>query len=153
MRKRIIHQASPANHGGLDLEHLAQIELTSEDEAHPIEAALTPDIEAGWKAAQPGEQTIRIVFDKPQKIKRVKLLFREEEQERSQEFVLRWQPAGDTSYREVVRQQYNFSPPQTIEESEDYTVDLDAVSALELTIKPDMNGRGAFASLAQLQLS
>ncbi|WP_162056316.1 hypothetical protein [Pontibacter pamirensis] len=152
MRKQIINQASPATHTGLDLEQLAQIEITSEDEAFPIESALTANKVEGWKAAQPGEQVIRIMFDTPQKIQRVHLLFREEEKERSQEFLLRWKPESDASYREIVRQQYNFSPPQTTEESEEYTVNLDAVSALELTINPDINGRGAYASLAQLQL-
>lgn len=156
MRKKIINQevekGSTAKLGGLDVENLAQIELTSEDDAHPFEAALTHNREEGWRAAQPGEQTIRLVFDEPQKIKRIHLLFRETEQERAQEFLVRWLPAGDQSYREIVRQQYNFSPPQTIEESEDYTVELDAVAAIELKIIPDISGRNAYASLAQLQI-
>ena len=40
-------------------------------------------------------------------------VFQEDEQERTQEFVLRWSPDGGQSYREIVRQQYNFSPPQS----------------------------------------
>lgn len=157
MRKKIIDQApqnvTPAKQSWLELEHLAQIELTSEDEAHPFESALASDGGAGWMAAQPGEQTIRIVFDEPQKIRRIQLLFREKEQERTQEFLLSWLSAGDQSYKEIVRQQYNFSPPHTIEESEDYTVDLEAVRALVLHIVPDTSGRGTCASLAQLKLS
>lgn len=156
MRKKIINQdlqkESPAMQGGLDLEHLAQVEITSEDEAHPIESAFTANSTEGWRAAQAGEQTVRLVFDAPQKIRRIKLLFREEVQARAQEFLLRWLPAGEQSYREIVRQQYNFSPPQTTEESEDYTVDLDAVSAIELKIIPDLSEGGAYASLAQLQV-
>lgn len=156
MRKKVIDQAQPkattASHGFLDLEKLAQVELTSEDEAHPIETAFTPDAEEGWQAAQPGEQTIRLMFDAPQDIKRIQLLFREREQERAQEFLLRWLPAGGQSYREIVRQQFNFSPPHTTEESEEYNVNLNAVSALELTITPDINNGSARASLAQFHL-
>lgn len=157
MRKKIIKQStekeSPAARSRLDVEHLAQIELTSEDQAHPIEAAFISEDEIGWMAAEPGEQTIRLVFDEPQKIRRIQLLFREREQARTQEFLLRWLPAGGQSYREIVRQQYNFSPPHSTEEYEDYAVNLDAVSALELNITPDISGQGALASLAQLQLS
>lgn len=157
MRKKIIdsdkQKAITAEQGGFDLESLAQVEITSEDENYPIEAAFTSSDGTGWKAAQPGEQTIRILFDEPQKIRRIKLLFREEDQERMQEFVLRWQSANEQSYREIVRQQYNFSPPHTTEESEEYTVELEEVKALELSIIPDKSERSAYASLALLQLS
>ncbi|GAB3528755.1 hypothetical protein GCM10027443_07150 [Pontibacter brevis] len=157
MRKKLINkqdeQLTAAEKNGLDLESIARVELSSESEDHPIEAAFTADTETGWRAAQPGKQTIRLVFDEPQSIRRIKLLFREQEQERAQEFLLRWQPAGDSSYREIVRQQYNFSPPQTTEEAEEYAVELNEVSTLELTINPDTNGNEAYALLTQLQLS
>ena len=157
MRKKIIKQTpekeSPAAQSGLDVEHLAQIELTSEDPAHPIEAAFTSADETGWVAAEPGEQTIRLLFDEPQKIRRIQLLFHEKEQARTQEFLLRWLPTGDRSYREIVRQQYNFSPPHSTEQSEEYTVDLDAVSALELRITPNISGKEAFASLSHFQIN
>ena len=157
MRKKIIDPAkqkrTSAEQGGLDLESLAQVEITSEDENHPFEAALTSSGGAGWKAAQPGEQTIRLIFDEPQKVNSIQLLFREEAQERTQEFLLRCLPAGEKSYQEIVRQQYNFSPPHTTEESEKYIVDLDAVRELELIIKPDTSGRTAYASLANFRLN
>lgn len=157
MRKKITgsekEKAITAEQGGFDLESLAQVEITSEADNYPIEAAFTSSDGTGWKAAQPGEQTIRILFDDPQKIRSIRLLFREKDQERMQEFVLRWQPANEQSYREIVRQQYNFSPPHTKEESEEYTVELEAVKALELTIIPEKSGRSAYASLALLQLS
>jgi hypothetical protein len=53
----------------------------------------------------------------------------------------------------LVRQQYNFSPPATTREVEDYTVNLDRVTALELSIVPDISGGEARASLARLQLA
>jgi hypothetical protein len=157
MRKRIINQhsedISPVNQDWLDLEHLAQVEFTSEDAAHPIEAALTPSTGSGWQAAQAGEQTIRLLFDKPQRIRRIHLLFHEDQQERTQEFVLRWSPDKGQSYREIVRQQYTFSPPSTTREYEDYAVDLEWVTVLELRIIPDIRGVGALASLAKLHLA
>jgi hypothetical protein len=157
MRKRIIDQAahyvSAPNQPWLNVERLAEVEVTSEDAAHPIEAALLPGAEAGWRAAQPGRQTVRLIFDQPQRIRRMRLLFEENERERSQEFVLRWSSDGGQSYREIVRQQYNFSPPGTTREWEDYTVTLDALTTLELSIIPDISGLPAHASLAELRLA
>ena len=157
MRKRIIYQdtqrVSPSNQQWLDVEHLAQIEITSEDSAHPIESALIPSAGPGWRAAQAGQQTIRLLFDEPQSVRHMRLLFRENERERTQQFVLRWSSDGGQSYREIVRQQYNFSPPGTIDECEDYDVKLEGVTALELTIVPDISGAPICASLAQLHLA
>jgi hypothetical protein len=157
MLKRIIGQdvrdTSPANQQWLNLDALAQVEVTSEDPAHPIESRLLPGTESGWRAAQPGPQTVRLVFDQPQRIKRLHLEFHEDELERTQQFVLGWSSDGGQSYREIVRQQYNFSPTATTDEREDYTVDLDAVTNLELSIVPDISGGSARASLAQLRLA
>ena len=157
MRKRIIAAGpgviEPDEPGWMDLERLAQVEITSEDVDHPIESALIPRMGSGWRAAQPGEQTIRLRFDEPLRIKRIRLVFHEDEQERTQEFVLRWSPDGGQSYREIVRQQYNFSPPETAREIEDYDVDLDGVTGLELRIVPDISAGGARASLAQLRVA
>ena len=97
MRKQIINQGSqgisPADdQDWLDVEHLVQVELTSEDAEHPIESALIVNRGSGWRAQQPGEQTIRLLFDKPRRISRIQLAFQEDERERTQEFVLRWSP-------------------------------------------------------------
>ncbi len=105
--------------------------ITSEAPGYPIESALTPDLGPGWRALQPGEQTVRLLFDNPLKIKRIRLIFQEDDDERTQEFILRWLPEGGQSYQEIVRQQYTFSPPGTAIEIEDYNVDLDNVTVLE----------------------
>src|SRR5437588_719315 len=101
MRKVLIDQPSQevlsADQDWLDLEHLAQVELTSEDVTHPIESALTPRAGAGWRAAGPGEQTIRFLFEEPRRIRRIHLLFHEDERERTQEFLLRWSADGGQS--------------------------------------------------------
>ena len=157
MRKRIIDQdpqsVSPIDQSWLDLQRLAQVELTSEDAANPIEAALIPGVGPGWRAAQAGEQTIRLLFGEPQRIKHIQLLFHDDQQARTQEFVLRWSPDGGQSYREIVRQQYTFSPPGMTRECEDYAVDLAGVTALELRIVPDISGGDARASIAQLRIA
>ena len=156
MRKRIINQepenVAPVDQGWLDLQSLAQVELTSEDTANPIEAALVTNTGLGWRAAQAGEQTICLVFDELQRVRRIQLLFQEDQRARTQEFVLRWSPDGQ-SYREIVRQQYNFSPPDVTREFEDYAVDLAGVTTLELRIVPDISGGDARASVAQLRIA
>jgi hypothetical protein len=157
MRKRILGVNLPhtpaSNQGWLDLEDIATVELTSEDTAHPIEEALLPAATSGWRAGGSGPQTIRLVFDQPQRLKRIRLRFEETASARTQEFVLRWSDDGGRSLREIVRQQWNFSPPATTEEVEDYHVDLSGVTVLELVIVPDISGGEARASLRQMGLA
>ena len=154
MRKRIIDQeprnVAPVDLGWLDLQSLAQVELTSEDAANLTQAALVP---GAGRAAQAGEQTICLLFDELQRVRRIQLSFQEDQQARTQEFVLRWSPDGGQSCREIVRQQYNFGPPGVTREFEDYAVDLAGVTTLELRIVPDVSGGDARASLAQLRIA
>src|SRR5262249_30701602 len=107
MRKRVVSAApkeiSPPDQEWLNLEQLASVEITSEDATHPIESALLPGRESGWRAGQAGEQTIRLIFDQPLRLRRIWLLFTESEVERTQEFVLRWSADGGRSFREIVR--------------------------------------------------
>jgi hypothetical protein len=156
MRKKIVRQGvqevSPTGPHWLDVCRFAQVEITSEATSHPIESAFLPGTGQGWKAATPGEQTIRLLFDAPMRLSRIRLVFEDEQHIRTQEFVLRWLPDGGKSYRELVRQQYNFSPPNTTREVEEYTVILNRVIVLELSIVPDISGGETLASLAQLQL-
>lgn len=157
MRKRTINSVSEAvlrsGDVWLDLDRLAQVEITSESGEHPIESALIPDRGPGWRAAQPGKQTIRLLFDQPLALGRILLRFDEKEQGRTQEFVLRWLPEGQDSPREILRQQYTFSPPATDQEIEDYRIKLNRVTAVELEIVPEISGGGAYASLAQMRLA
>ena len=157
MRKRIIapvqQKTTSPDLDWLNVEDLAEVEITSEDAAHPIEFALLPGQASGWRAAGPGKQTIRILFTQPQRLRRIRLNFVETHTERTQEYVLRWSPDGGQSFREIVRQQWNFSPHGTTGETEDHHVELPAVTVLELSIIPDISGGNAFASLAQLQLA
>jgi hypothetical protein len=155
MRKRFIvpdHRIE-RDEQWLDLTQLAALEVTSESDSHPIESAILHDAKGGWCAAAPGKQTIRIVFDEPQSLARVLLVFEEHVVARSQEFVLRWRADGHRDYRDIVRQQWNFSPPDTIREVEDYRVQLSKAKALELVIWPDIGGKVALASLLEMRLA
>jgi hypothetical protein len=157
MRKTLIDQATgkalPSDLTYLDLEHLALVEISSESQEHPIESALVAGSESGWQAACSGEQTIRLIFDQPQIIKNILLLFDEQEQSRTQEFVLLWRMDNEDFFREILRQQYHFSPPHCTQEIENYTVDLKQLKALELRIIPDIGGGEACAKLTRLRLS
>lgn len=136
----------------LRLDQLADVAVTSESESFPVEAALLPQGQ-GWRAQDPGEQTLRLVFHEPIKLHRVQVRFEEHERERTQEFVIRTAPTLDGPWRDLVRQQFNFSPRGASLEIETYKVDLPAVRALELTIIPDIRGGAARASLRELRLA
>ena len=157
MRKRLINPSAERlgalGQSWLDLERAAVVEVTSEDEDFPVESAFGSKDARGWRAGAPGHQTIRLIFDHPQRLKRVSLVFEEEEIGRTQEFVLRWSSDGGSTLKEIVRQQWNFSPPESIREVEQYQVDLHNVNVLELVIKPDIAGGVACASLKNLRLS
>jgi len=157
MRKRLISSAhevdSTVAHDWLELEHAARVEVTSEADGYPIEGALLPGLRRGWRAGTAGTQIIRLLFDEPQTIRVIRLVFKEERDARTQEILLRWLPHGTQSWKDVVRQQWNFSPPETVEEREEYKVDLASAAALELSINPDISRQGVRASLEKMQVS
>ncbi len=157
MRKRLI-DSTPASirargEGWLDIESAAVVEVTSEDPNCPVESAFVSGDARGWRAAAPGSQTIRLVFDQPQRLKCISLVFEENETARTQEFILRWSPDGGSSVKEIVRQQWNFSPPDSVREVEEYKVELSSVTVLELVINPNIGGGVARASVKNLRLS
>jgi hypothetical protein len=157
MRKRLItataERSRTRGEGWLDVERAAVVEVTSEDKDFPVESAFVSGDARGWRAAAPGSQTIRLIFDHPQRLRCISLIFEEGETQRTQEFVLRWSSDPGSSLNEIVRQQWNFSPPESVREAEEYQVDLSNVAVLELVIKPDIGGGVARASLKNLRLS
>jgi hypothetical protein len=136
-----------------DLESMAQVEFSSEQAENAIENVFTPKTHVIWRASQSGKQIIRLLFDSPQNIKCIRLVFGEEEQSRTQEFLLCYSADGGKSYLEILRQQYNFSPPDTCLQVEEYWVQLEKVTTLELTIIPDISGGNAHASMVQWQIA
>jgi hypothetical protein len=160
MRKEIVGRRTPevrsqGNAEWLELDSIAHVRITSEDPAFPIENAFdtSPERnELGWRAASPGPQTITLSFDAPQRIRRIFLHFMERETERAHEFVLRYSSANETD-REIVRQQWTFSPTGSTQEIEDYAVQLEAVTKLELVIDPDRGHGHCLATLNALRLA
>ena len=149
MRKQIVRVADDVeqDHAWFDLAHLASVEVTSEDPRFPVESVFDARSESGgWRAADAGVQTIRLRFDSPMRLQRIRLRFRETECERTHEFRLGWLKQGEREIREIIRQQWNFSPQGSTQEVEDYPVHLTDVAVLELTIQPGRNG-AAFATL------
>jgi hypothetical protein len=157
MRKSIIApgggDAATPRDEWLDLDRLACVEVTSEVPERPIESALIANRGPGWLAAGPGSQIIRLRFDTPQRVRRVWLHFAEPGEGRTQEFILRWGTADGQPIREIVRQQWTFSPGGSTHETEDYRVDLWGVTVLELTISPHISGGEARASLAEMRIA
>ena len=148
MRKTITPAVRPApDQPGewFNFSQTAAVEVTSEDRNYPIEEAFECQSARGWRAAAAGDQQIRIVFDAPTSVRRIQLRFIEPTVERTHEFTLCWYGA-DAKPNLIARQQWNFSPDGSTVEFEDYHVDLEGVSMLELDIRPGLNG-GAVASL------
>jgi hypothetical protein len=156
MRKRIIAPPRDARteHAGewLDLCKLATVEVTSEATDAPIEGAFALRDPVAWRAGTPGAQTIRLLFDSPQNLRRIELLFVEELRERSQEFVLR-RSSESGPLQEIVRQQFHFSPGGAVRQLESFTVSLANVRVLELHIVPDRSGGNALASLTLMRVA
>src|SRR5260370_41461703 len=94
----------------LELEQMAKVEVTSEDPNFPIESAFASGKGPGWRAAEKGKQIIRIIFDKPRPLRRIRLEFSETEIERTQEFTLQWSSESGGQLRDIVGHQWSFSP-------------------------------------------
>src|SRR4029077_14905889 len=105
MRKRLINPTAERpgtlGQGWLDLERAAVVEVTSEDKDFPVESAFASENSRGWRAASPGDQTIRLIFDQPQRLRCVSLVLEEDEIGRTQEFVLRWSSDGGNSLKKI----------------------------------------------------
>ena len=143
--------ASVAAEKWRNLHEDVEVELTSEDPESPIEGALLPEGGGGWRAGDPGRQTISLTWPARITINRIRLVFEEHSHARTQEFVIR--ASTDDGQREIVRQQFTFSPPGTAVECEEYAIQLDGVSQLELAIIPEIDGRNAVATLREWRIA
>jgi hypothetical protein len=128
-----------------DIASLATAELSSEDPACPFENALSQSA-TGWRALEPGPQTIRLRFDQPINLRQLRLEFSETKVERSQEFAVVTE-SQDGARREIIRQQWNFTPNDSPTEIEDYKVELRDVICIEVKIDPGRHDRTRLATL------
>lgn len=158
MRKRIVGSERTidevqARQRWIALGQIATVEVTSEDPNFPIESVFDTNGGPGWRASEKGEQQVRLIFDHPLSVHRMQLQFLEPDHERMQEFTIRWSSAEGGQPREIVRQQWNFSPDSSTTEIEDYEVSLDRVAVLELVIRPDVSRDEALGTLAAWRLA
>ena len=141
--------------GEIDIVAMAIVQVTSEDPAHPIDEIFDNRRGPGgsrWIAAEPGAQTLILVFDTPQTIRQTILEVEEPEVSCTQDLRLSVSHDGGQTYRELRHQEYNFSPPGTTFEREDWKVTAERVTHLQLWIKPDKGGKPCRATLTSLVL-
>ncbi len=156
MQKRIIGDSQPVpvllTTEWLNLETLAELEISSEHADYPIEAALLPGFSHGWRAGESGKQTIRLLFKQAQPIHGIELDFLESAIGRTQEYDLRISEDNGKSFVEIVRQQWNFNPQGSTTESERHIVNFPDTNIIELNITPDINDPNVIASLEKLRV-
>lgn len=159
LRKQIVPKQSSAPvflEGEISVPDVATVQVTSEDAEHPIDNVFDHNRGPGgsrWIAVGPGEQTVTLLFDSPQTIRKIGVEIEELAVSRTQELSLAVSSDGGRTYRELVRQEFNFSPPGTSFERELWSASAAGVTHLRLEIKPDKGGRAGRATLTSLALA
>jgi hypothetical protein len=140
---------------GMYIPELATVLVTSEAAEHPVDCLFDGHDGPGgtrWVAAVDGEQELILAFDTPQTIQEVGLETEEFQASRTQVLTLALSQNGGRTYREILRQEFNFSPPGTTFERERWTVAATMVSHLRVTVRPDKGGKLGRASLTSLTI-
>jgi hypothetical protein len=153
LRKQLIKSAPALMPGEINVVSAATVLVTSEDPEHPVDHAFDSHRGLGgtrWIAGEPGEQTLIVAFDAPEAVGRVILEVEEPEVVRTQELQLAISSDGGRTYRDVLRQEYNFSPPGTTFEREDWAVSAAGATHLRLQVKPDKGDKPCRATLTSL---
>src|SRR5262245_5927219 len=128
LRKQILMDhpvASARQPGEKDIAATATVLVTSEAAEHPIDHAFDHQRGPGgsrWVAADTGEQRLILAFDTPQTLRKISLEVEEQQVSRTQELHVSISCDGGQTYTELLRQEYNFSPPGTTFEREEWSV-------------------------------
>ena len=140
--------AGPASHevAWLDLDAVADVSIVADGRRIPRAAG-------AWSADYPGDQTIEIRFREPTSLACLRVVCSELEQSRTQEMTIWASLHRGEQHREVVRQQFTFSPDGATKEVETYALRLDGVSLVQVRIIPSIDGRRAVARVSELQLA
>jgi hypothetical protein len=162
LRKQIL-PAEPGVHRGApgktrdpdakDIPALATVLVTSESPEHPVDNLFDGRDGPGgtrWIASADGEQTLILSFDTPQLIREVSLETEELETSRTQSLTLSLSRDGGRTYRELLRQEFTFSPPDTTFERESWRVPGEGVTHLRVMVLPDKGHAPVRATLTSL---
>lgn len=106
-----------------------------------------------WSAECEGEQLIEIRFHRRMPVRRVRVVSSDAEQSRTQEMTIWVSLRGGEQHREVLRQQFTFSPGGATQEVEEYGLQLEEVSRIQLRIVPNVDGRPAVARVTELRVA
>ena len=105
-----------------------------------------------WISARPDTvEHVIIEFDRPQRVSRFVYEVEETIRERTQEVRVEVSEYGAQSYRQILVQEYNFSPRGATYQREEQRFNLHQVTRLRLTIVPNKSGSGT-ASLTAIRL-
>ena len=157
LRKRLLKDARllAAPSTELDVKAGATVAYSSEQPDHPVDNIFDgrdgPHGTFWASASTDTTETILLEFDQPQNISR--LIFEAEERrvERTQEVRLEVSSDGGNSFRQLLVQEFVFSPAGATFQREDLRLSAVGVSHLRLTIVPHKNGSGR-AAITSLRL-
>jgi hypothetical protein len=132
--------------GWLDLAAVADVTVV-------VGGRREPRVPGLWTTDRPGEQTIEIRFHDRTTVRRLRVVSSEVEQSRTQQMTIWASLRGGERHREVVRQQFNFSPNGATEEVEEYALQLEDVSTIQVRVVPSIDGRPAVARVDDLRVA
>jgi hypothetical protein len=139
----------------IDIAGGATIAYSSEDPAHPVEDLFDGRSGPGatrWMSARPDTlEQIVVEFDHPQTISRLVYEVEEAIRERTQEIRVEVSEDGGRTYRQILVQEYTFSPRGATYQREEQRFNLRQVTHLRLTIVPNKNGAGT-ATITAIRL-
>ena len=148
-------QGGSARTGAKDIPTLATVLVTSESSEHPVDNLFDGRDGPGgsrWIASADGEQSVIVAFDAPQTIRAVGLETEEPHASRTQELCLSLSRDGGQTYRDVLRQEFTFSPGGSTFEREDWRVPADGVTHVRVAIRPDKGSAPGRATLTSLTI-
>lgn len=158
MRKRLMNEQISEYGGGrgrVDVASLASFRFSSEDPNHPLDHLIDGCCGRGgtrWAGAQADTtECIELEFDPAQEISRLIYEVEESRVERTQQVRVEISTDRGRIYRQVLAQDFNFSPHGATFQREEIGLDAGPVTHVKLTIVPSKGGSGV-ATLTSLQL-
>jgi hypothetical protein len=155
LRKQILNDRPAVGAPRLDVKDipaLATVLVTSEETQHPVDHLFDASGGPGgtrWIAGADGDQTLVLAFDTPQTIRAIGIEAEEPSATRTNVLTISLSEDGGRTYRERIRQEFNFSPGTTFER-EEWSMPADRVSHIRIVIQPDKGHAPHRATLTSL---